>query len=194
MLVLVFVFVVFFWLVVGAVQFLLCLCVPRWRQYALSAALWWAVWGPCCVALMMFAGLALVAQMFIKQDGDVPQIHVPHLLAALGWGYLIVGAVVTAALATLISWLHQVIVQRFTFALFRIYATLVSAGIGSVFGWCFGWWIASVAVPWGWALWIVGMVVLIGGFGLAAYRGSRSLRGGAPQTFAWVSKEEFEGT
>ena len=142
---------------------------------------------------MMFAGLALVAQTFIAKDGDTSRFQVPHLLPAVGWGYLIVGAVVTSVVATLVAWLHQVIVRRFTFALFRIYATAVSAGIGSVFGWCLGLWIASQEVPWGWALWIVGMVVLIGGFGWAAYRNSRSLRGEPPETFAWVSKEEFEG-
>jgi len=193
MLVLVFFFVIFFFLALGALQFLLCIAVPRLRKYALSAALWWAVWGPCSVGLMSLAGLALVARALTVKDGDAIHIH-PHLVAGIAWVYVILGGFGTAVIATGLAWLHQAVVRRFTFALFRIYATIVSAGIGSVFGWCFGWWILTYELRYGCVLWISSMVVLIAGFGMAAFKGSRALRGEAPVNFAWVSREEFEGT
>jgi len=194
MLVLLFILVIFFWLVVGAVQYVLCVAVPRLRRYALSAALWWAVWGPCSVGLMMLAGLALVANAFIAKDHDVSRLHVPNLPVALGWTYLILGAIGTAVVATGIAWLHQALARRFTFALFRLYATVISAGIGSVFGWCFIWCLLATDVRQSWGLGVAGMLLLIVGFGIAAYKNSRALRGDAPTALAWVSREEFEGT
>jgi hypothetical protein len=124
----------------------------------------------------------------------VQSFHAPRLVAAFGWSYLILGALVTATVATGGAWLHQIIVRRFTFALFRLYAAVVSAGIGSVFGWCLGWWlllneVQRHALPW----WICGMLILMVAFGAAAYRGAHKLRGEAPTSFTWISAEEFAG-
>lgn len=143
---------------------------------------------------MVLAGLGLITAAFIGRVGDVQSFHAPRLVAAFGWGYLILGALVTAAAATGGSLLHQVIVRRFTFALFRLYATVVSAGIGSVFGWCLSWWLLlngaqRHALPWG----ISGMLILVVGFGAAAYKGAHKLRGEAPTSFTWISAEEFAG-
>jgi hypothetical protein len=193
MLVLVLAFLVYFWLAVGAVQFLICVTTPRLRKYALSAALWWAVWGPCTVALLMMAGLMTVAGMIVQEHGGVAGLRVPHFPVGLGWGYVLLGALATAGVATAVAWLHQVVVRRFTFALFRLYVTAVSAGIGSVFGWGLSWWILIYGVRYGWVLSCLSMVVLVGGFGAAAYKGARALRGEAPTKWAWASKEEFEG-
>jgi hypothetical protein len=193
MLVLIFAFDIFFWLTVGAVQYVVCLAVPRLRRYALSAALWWAIWGPCSVGLIVLAGLAIVAQAFITRNGDVSTFHAPHLPISW-WGYVIVGAIVIAAIATCIAWLHQAVVRRFTFALFRLYATAVSAGVGSVFGWCFCGWTLHAELRYGWVLSLAVMLVLIVGFGFTAFRNSRALRGDVPTKFAWVSRQEFEGT
>jgi hypothetical protein len=185
--------IVFFFLVVGAVVFLLCTLIPPARRYALSAALWCAVWGPCSVALLLFAGAALIAQAFITQHGDAQSFHAPRLLSVFGWGYLIAGTLLTAAVATAVAWLHQFIVRRFTFALFRLYATIVTAGIGSVFGWCFTWWmlVQTVSFTWLWSLLV--MLFLIASFGFAAFKGAKSLRGKAPTDFAWITPEEFTG-
>jgi hypothetical protein len=193
MLVLVFFFVAFFFLVLGAVQFLLCVAVPRLRKYALSAALWWAVWGPCTVGLMSLAGLALLFRALTEKDGDVVHIH-PHLVSGIAWGYLILGGIGTAAVATVLAWLHQAIVRRFTFALFRLYATAVTAGIGSVFGWCFSWWMLGEQVSYGWAVSLCVMLFLVIGFAVLAYKGARALRGSAPTKLTWVTSQEFEGT
>lgn len=193
MLVLVIGFIIMFWLFVGAVQFLICVAVPRLRRYALSAALWWAVWGPCSVCLMLLAGLAVVANALVAKGNNGSFFFHPHFLKKLGWGYLLLGTFLTSAIATAISWLHQAIVRRFTFALFRLYSTVVVAGIGSVFGWCIGWWMLFYGTRHSSVLWIVGMGIFIGGFGIAAYRGAHGLRGNAPRTLAWVSESEFEG-
>jgi hypothetical protein len=193
MLILVFFFIAFFFLVLGALQFLVCVAVPRLRKYALSAALWWAVWGPCTVGFMSLAGLALLVRALTEKDGDAVHIH-PHLVSGIAWGYLILGGIGTAAVATVLAWLHQAVVRRFPFALFRVYATVVSAGIGSVFGWCFSWWLLGEQARYGWAVALCVMLFLIIGFAALAHKGARALWGSAPTNFAWVTPEEFEGT
>jgi hypothetical protein len=194
MLPLLFAIIVFLFMVVGAAVFLICVVVPPFRRFALSAALWCVTWGPCSVALMTLAGLALVADAFITKNGSAQSLHSPKLLSVFGWGYLIAGALSTAAVATVAAWLHQFIVRRFTFALFRVYATLIVAGIGSVFAWALSWWMLSRDTSHVWAWSLLSMLVLVAGFGAAAYRGARGLRGGAPKNLAWVSQEEFTGS
>jgi hypothetical protein len=194
MLPLLFAMIVFVFLLLGSLVFVVCTLVPQTRRFALSAALWCALWGPCSVVLMVLAGLGLVTAAFIGRDRDVQWFHAPRLVATFGWGYLILGVLITIAVATSGAWLHQALVRRFTFALFRVYATVVSAGIGSVFGWCLGWWllwkeVTRYVLPW----WLSGMLILIVGFGTAAYKGARGLRGEAPTSFTWISPEEFAG-
>jgi len=194
MLPLLFAIIIFAFLLLGSFVFLACVLVPPTRRYALSAALWCAVWGPCSVGWMVLAGLGLIAEAFITKDGDMQQFHAPRLVAAFGWGYLFFGVAVTAAVATGTAWLHQVLVRRLTFALFRLYATAVSAGMGSVFGWALGWWMMVKAVPsYRLSLWGLGMTALIIVFGMAAYKGARALRGEAPTNFTWITPEEFTG-
>jgi len=189
--------IIFAFLLLGSIVFVACLPLQQTRRFALSAALWCAMWGPCSLALLLCAGLGVIASAFIKKTGDVQSIntpYLPHLLAVLGWGYLILGVLVTATVASATAWLHQMLTQRFTFALFRLYATLVSAGIGSVFGWSLGLWllwanITQHVLP----LWLLGMLVLILGFGATAYKYASAFRGDPPTTFTWISPEEFAG-
>jgi hypothetical protein len=142
---------------------------------------------------MTLAGLAVVADAFITKSGDVQSFHSARLLSVFGWEYLIAGTLFTAVAATVAAWLHQLVVRRFTFALFRLYATAVVAGIGSVFGWCLSWWMLSRETPYVWVWSLLGMLALVAGFGTAAYKSARGLRGEAPTTFTWVSAEEFTG-
>jgi hypothetical protein len=194
MLPLLFAMVVFFFLLVGAVMFLACVLVPTARQYALSVALWFAALGPCAVALMMLAGLAIVADAFITKTSDMQSFHTPTWPATLGWGYAVVGVLVSGGVATVVAWLHQAITRRLTFLLFRLYVTAVIAGIGSVFGWALSWWLLSTEIPHVWIWSLLGMLILVVGFGAAAYKGARGLRGDAPTKFPWVSPEEFAGS
>ena len=194
MLPLLFAAIVYSFMLVGAVVFLVCVAIPPIRRFALSAALWCVTWGPCCVALLSLAGLALVADAFTTNNGDSQSFHSPRLLSAFGWGYLVLGSLSTAVLASGAAWLHQFIVRRFPFTLFRVYVTLIVAGIGSVFGWSLDWFMLSLQIPHVWVLSLLSMLVLVAAFGAAAYRGARSLRGGAPTNFAWVPQEEFTGS
>jgi hypothetical protein len=186
--------IVFFCLLVGAVAFLVCVLLPPFRRYALSVALWFASWGPCAISLMLLAGLALVAEASTIKSEGLQLAHIQKLLSTFGWGYLIVGVVCTACVATVAAWVHQFVVRRFTFALFRLYATLVVAGIGSVFGWSLSWWMLTMDVPRTWVWSLLGMVLLVIAFGAAAWKGARGLRGDAPTKLSWISKEEFSGS
>jgi hypothetical protein len=96
-LLLIFAGIVFAFLVVGSLVFLVCVLLPPARRFALSAALWCAMWGPCAVGLMTIAGLGLVAAVFTTKNGDVTSWHSPNLLAAFGWGYLTLGMLMTIA-------------------------------------------------------------------------------------------------
>jgi hypothetical protein len=194
MLPLLFAMVVFFFLLVGAIMFLACLLVPTARSYALSVALWFATLGPCAVGLMMLAGLAIVADAFITKTSDMQSFHTPTWPATLGWGYAIVGVFFSAGVATAAAWLHQAVTRRLTFALFRLYAMAVVAGIGSVFGWAVSWWMLSMEIPHVWIWSLLGMLILVAGFGTAAYKGARGLRGEVATKFPWVSPEEFAGS
>jgi hypothetical protein len=190
-----FAIVVFAFLLLGSTAFVLCVLLPPTRRYALSVAFWFALWGPCLVALMTLAGLGLVAGALVMRSGNMQLIDASRLFATLGWGYVTVGALITACISTGAAWLHQKVVHRFTFFLFRIYATAVSAGIGSVFGWFLGWWAAARApIHLGFGLWVFEMFILIGMFGMGAYRGAGRLRGEAPTRFTWISPEEFAGS
>jgi hypothetical protein len=93
-----------------------------------------------------------------------------------------------------VAWLHQVLIHRFTFALFRLYATCLCAGIGSVFGWCLRWWLMARSIDGvAWVSGGFGMLLFVLVFGTAGYKGARALRGNAPTKFTWISREEFAG-
>ena len=195
MLPLLFAGIIFLFLLIGSIVFLMCLLVPRTRQYALSAALWCAMWGPCSVTLMVLAGVGLITAAFITKTGNLQALHAPRLLSAFGWSYLIVGILITTLVATISAWIHQAVVRRFTFALFRLYAAAVSAGIGSVFGWSLGWWMMyREASGYVWFfVWGICMLALITTFGITAYKGARGLRGEMPKSFTWISSTEYSG-
>lgn len=178
---------------VGAVAFLFCVLVPALSRYALSVALWFATWGPCSIGLMLLAGVALISHVFMARQGG-SAFHATRSLSVIGWGYLIASVTVTACVATAAAWVHQFVVHRFTFALFRLYATAVVAGIGSVFGWCLSWWMLPLNPPRTWVWSLLAMVVLVVAFGAAAWKGARGLRGDAPTRLSWISGKEFSAT
>lgn len=183
--------ILYLFMLVGGVVFLICIAIAPVRRYALSAALWCVICGPCLVAALLIAGTAIATAMFVASKGALHTLHAPRIVSTVGWLYALTTIAVTAAVATATAWLHQAIIHRFTFALFRLYATAVSAGIGSVFGWvlCFLLMWRGVRSP----IWIPGMLLLMGAFGALGYRWSRSLRGRHAPKFTWVTAEEFYG-
>jgi hypothetical protein len=195
MLPLLFAGIIFLFLPLGSTVFLVCLPFPRTRQYALSAALWCAMWGPCSVALMVLAGVGLVAAAFITKSGDMQTFHAPRLLSVFGWSYLIAGVLITTVVATASAWIHQVVVRRLTLALFRLYSAAIAGGIGSVFGWTLGWWMMYRELSgYAWlVVWGICMLALIVGFGAAAFKGARTLRGEPPKNLTWITPAEFSG-
>ena len=184
--------IVFVFLLLGAAVFLLCAAVPFLRRYALSAALWCALWGPAIAAMIVAAVVSLAAAVFISRTDIVTLSQWSRFAKLIGWGYVSAGCLSIGIVASAIAWLHQYLLHRLTFPLFRLYAALVSAGVGSVFGWT----IEFVMVAKGAhlrILWIATMCALIAGFGLCAYKWAASLRGPAPDTFTWISPAEFGG-
>jgi hypothetical protein len=195
MLFVLFALIVFACLVMGSIAFLVCVMFPPMRRYALSTALWFAVWGPSSVAQMVVAGLGLVAGGLVMKHGNMQWTDMPKLLEAFGWSYVIAGALMTAVVASRAASIHQFFIHRFTFALFRLYATAITAGIGSVLGWSLGWWMMANGFDHlGLLVWASAMLILIAGFGAAAYKCAPELRGKAPTRFTWISAEEFEGS
>jgi hypothetical protein len=148
--------IVFFFLILGSFAFLACILIPPGRKYAMSTALWFAALGPCCVAFLVLAVLGVVTGGFALQATKMNWVDAPRLFAAIGWGSAIVAGIVTCFVASGAAWLHQAIIHRFTFMLFRLYATFVSAGIGSVFGWLFLW-LAMAWSPFPHAVWLAAL-------------------------------------
>jgi hypothetical protein len=190
--------VIYVFLLQGALAFVACVLVLPARKYALSVALWFAVCGPCLVGIALLAILGIVARNSMARSESLQAFASPAWFAAIRWGYLTLGVSVTAAVATAVSWVHQKLVRRFTFALFRLYATGVCAGIGSVFGVLLGLLIwqfhGKMDAVYGYLLWGAGTLVLMATFAKVAYDHAGGLRGAAPTIFPWVTPEEFAGT
>jgi hypothetical protein len=185
-------FVVLFFLVVGVAVFGMFVTIPRARPFALSAALWCACWGPCIVALEMLAGLTLAAEGLAVHHWGRENVPLPGMPV---WStYALLGLVGTVLVATVAAWLHQMMIGRMTFALFRVYVTGVMTGMGSVAGWVWSIWLATLeGVPGRFFGALAGMALLTVGFGVLGCRYARGLRGQRPEALQWISVEEFEG-
>jgi hypothetical protein len=184
--------VIFGFLLLGATMFVTCTLIPPLRQCALSVALWFAVWGPCTALLSLIALSGLFASSQLWKLQDVSRLE------PFGWLFLGAGVLLILAVATAIASLHHALVKRLTFGLFRIYAASVSAGIGGVLGLAFGWWMLAdttmkrAGPPWvSTTVTLSAILLLVVGFGLAAYRNARILRGVPPRSFTWITLEEY---
>src|SRR5579884_547806 len=87
-------------LAIGGLALVLCAAAPPLRRYALSSALWFAIWGPCIGALIVAAGTALVAEVRLTQRNGVSSLHLPHPSHAAGWAIGVGTAALIAAAAT----------------------------------------------------------------------------------------------
>ena len=100
-------------------------------------------------------------------------------------------------MATMIAVVHQFVIQRVTFALFRLYAGFVTGGVAVLWGSLAGAIVASwLDAPWEIAFVVVfSLVVALGcGGAVLGCRIARRLRGRAPLRFTWITEDEFYGT
>lgn len=165
----------FFFLAMGAVVFLAMVSRPEPRRFALSGALFVAAFGPCVAALVLFAMLVLVASFLSVTATHTAVNNLFHIFEALGWAYVIVGGICSFIIAAGAAKLHQMVIERLPFVLFRLYATVVVAGIGNVFGWCFIFFFAGRLGSHSVAFAVVILFVLTVAFGAAGYRFAASL-------------------
>jgi hypothetical protein len=188
--------ILYAFLIAGAAIYLIFIAVPRTRRYALSSALWVAAFGSCLAGLLIFGGFGLyfVVQYLGIPHRDVATAGPQHHQAILGWIYTIVGLFTAIVVATGTALLHQIIIHRFTFFLFRLYATAVSAGIGATLAVGLGsYMLASFHENWASYAFLLLVTILTGSIGTFAYRSARTLRGTQPERFPWVTPEEFSG-
>jgi hypothetical protein len=182
----------FGFLFLGAVAFTVCGLIPQLRKYALSTALWFAMWGPCFSIWATLAGLTAVAGGLATQHWQWQ--HPPMLATVLGISFALCALGGTILIATAAAWLHQALIGRMTLALFRIYAMLVSGGVGSIWGWSvFLWLLVPPTSPYAFFFWVPMMIALCAGFGSLGRQFAKELRGEAPERFTWLTKAEFEG-
>ena len=184
----------FLFLQAGAVFFLLCLFSPISRSRALSIALWFPVFGLCVMANLLFVGLMVIARSAALEQPHLSRLaHIP-VWSQMGSLAFLLLLLLGAAIATTVAAAHQWLIRRLTFPLFRLYATAVCAGIGSVFGWTLSVWrpwdaLTTANLP----MSLFCLIALVFGFGIAAWRWAGVLRSSAPASFTWLSSREFDG-
>ena len=194
MLLILFAGIIFVFLQLGAAMFVACMALRTLRSYALSTALWFACIGPAVVISLTIAGTAFVAQAFTTRNGDVTSLHLPAISKALWTGYAILCIVTAMVASSAISWLHQFLIHRLTFVLFRIYATLVCGGMGSVWALSLSWTLLNFRVPNAPLISLLAAIMICAGFGNLGFSLAHQLRGDPPDRLTWITAEEFKGT
>lgn len=188
-------------LVGGLVVFLVCLAIPWLQRYAMSVALWFLALLPGLLLwLLIEVGAAF------GQDALVRHLWYPRWEMSLWQAFsssaaqttlVVLGMASTIVLATMVAVVHQFVIQRLTFALFRLYAGFVTGGVAVLWGSLVGAVVASyLDAPWEVAFVVVTTLVTALGWGGARLgsRIARRLRGRAPLRFTWISEEEYYGT
>jgi len=114
-------------LAIGCGSFVVCALVPRLRRYALGVSLWFLVWAILSPGMLILntVGLGILAQ---------GHAHVIVPLNEFAWHHVkliaVINALVAAAVATSVAVMHGWLIRRLTFALFKVYLTAVSGGVG----------------------------------------------------------------
>ncbi len=125
-------FIVFPFLALGCVCFLVCTVIAPLRRFALSSSLWWVA----CVPFL-FAILAAIILFSLGIDAfhrllkpDFGASLSVHQTSWQGWLLAATGLLAMGAGASLVTFIHGIIIRRLTLALFRLYVTGVSFGVG----------------------------------------------------------------
>jgi len=184
----------------GLAIFVVCLSIPWLQRFALSAALWFLALLPGLLLWLLIEVGAAFGQEALGRQLSYPRWErwVWHAFSssAAQITLIAVGMAGTIVLATLIAVVHQFVIQRVTFALFRLYAGFVTGGVAVLWGSLAGAVVASsLDAPWEIAFVVVGGLVTALGWGGAVlgYRIARRLRGRAPLRFTWITEDEFYG-
>ncbi len=187
-------------LVGGLVVFLVCVAVPWLQKYALSAALWFLALVPGFLVWVLI-GLGAV----IGQDALGKGMYYPGWVMSFWHVFgsqaakitlIAVGMAGTMVLATAIAVVHQFVIHRITFALFRLYAGFVMGGAAVLWGSLVGAVVATyLETQWEVAFVVVTTLVIALGWAGARLgsRMARRLRGRAPERYTWISEAEYFG-
>ncbi len=187
-------------LVGGLAVFLVCVTIPWLQKYALSAALWFLALLPgLLVWLLIGVGAALGHEELVRQLSSPKwEISLWHIFGsqAAQTTLIAIGMAGTIVMASGITVVHQFVIQRITFALFRLYAGFVTGGAAVLWGSLLGAVVATyLEAPWEVAFVVVTTMVTALGWG-GAKLGSRialRLRGRAPLRYTWVTEAEYYG-
>lgn len=183
--------VIYAFLLLGAMVFVASIAIPTCRMYSLSTALWFAACGPFLTGVAILAGLAIVANSAVM-NGDHFSVAVSGLQKILWRGSAVAGLIGVAIAATAIAWVHQFVIHRMTFALFRVYVTAVCTGIGSVLGLFLFLLLNYFHNVYAFLSVLIGSLSLCIVFGNAGYRYASALRGDYPEKYAWITEDEFK--
>ena len=187
-------------LVGGLAVFLVCLAIPWLQRFALSAALWFLALLPGLMLWLLIEVGAAFGQEALGRRFAYPRWEVAlwHAFGsqAAQTTLIAVGMAGTIVMATMIAVVHQFVIQRVTFALFRLYAGFVTGGVAVLWGSLAGAVVASTLdAPWEIAFVVVTTLVVALGWGgaMLGSRIARRLRGRAPLRFTWITEDEFYG-
>jgi hypothetical protein len=184
------------------VVFLVCLSIPWLQRYALSAALWFVALVPGLLIWLVIGIGAEIGQEALRTGISSYPPWMMSLWHAFGSPaakitLVAVGMAGTIVFATGVAVVHQFVIHRVTFALFRLYAGFVTATVAVLWGSLAGAIVATyLDVAWQVAFVVVTSLVVAIGWGGARLgsRIARRLRGRAPQSFTWIREDEFYGT
>ena len=187
-------------LVGGLAVFLVCLAIPWLQRFALSAALWFLALLPGLLLWLLIEVGATHGQETLGRQTSYPRwerwFWHAFSSSAAQVTLIAVGMAGTIVMATAIAVVHQFVIQRVTFALFRLYAGFVTGGVAVLWGSLVGAVVASyLNAPWEVAFVVVLALVVALGWGGArlGYRIARRLRSRAPLRFTWITEDEFYG-
>src|SRR5580658_2660415 len=120
-------------LVGGLAVFLVCLAIPWLQRFALSAAMWFLALLPGLLLwLLIEVGAAFGQEAVVRQLSNPRwEMSLWHAFSssAAQTTLVAVGMAGTVVMATGIAVVHQFVIQRLTFALFRLYAGFVTGGV-----------------------------------------------------------------
>ncbi len=184
----------------GLLVFLVCLTIPWLQQFALSAAVWFLALLPGLLIWLLIGLGAALGEDTLRQHLSYPnwEMSLWHAFGSPAARITLtaIGLAGTILLATVVAAVHQFVIHRITFALFRLYAGFITATAAVAWGSLAGAVIATyLEAPWEVAFVVVTTMVAALGWGGAKLgsRMARRLRGPAPSRLTWILEEEFYG-